>query len=164
MFLYFIHLCCNNRKVYILICAYEHMGVREMRWIVGGERIDVKGENVKLRQVKVYYKRNKDKLLECIIIRNPEDAWIKIVEYAKMLRERYNKTIELKIVSFNGKKYLKFHRVGEGIPIYIDRAGNFYVAEKYRNQMAKINVAIRYLAETCGYRIKIKTAVKHWIR
>jgi len=134
-----------------------------MKWIVGGERIDVKGENVKLRPIKVYYKRNKEKLLECIITRNPENAWGKVVEYAKMLKEKYGKKIELKIVSFNGKKYLKFHRVGEGIPIYIDRTGNFYVAEKYRNQLALINVGVRYLAESCGYKIKVKTVVRKWI-
>ena len=134
-----------------------------MRWRINGEVMEVKGENIRLKPVRVYYKRNKERLLECVIVQNPENAWTKIIEYARMLRERYNKNVELKIVSFNGKKYLKFHRVGEGIPIYIDRTGNFYVAEKYRNQLALINVGVRYLAESCGYKIKVKTVVRKWI-
>ena len=134
-----------------------------MKWVVNGERIDIKGENVKLHKINIYYKRNKDKLLMCIIKQPPENVWAKVVQYARMLKEKYNKNIELKIVSFNGKKYLKFYRKNEGIPIYIDRTGNFYVAEKYRNQLALINVGVRYLAESCGYKIKVKTAVRKWI-
>jgi len=104
-----------------------------MKWKIGDEILEVKGENLKLHKINVYYKRNKERLLQCIIVQNPENAWQKVIEYAKMLREKYNKTIELKIVSFNGKKYLKFYRVGEGVPIYIDRAGNFYVCEKFKS-------------------------------
>jgi len=133
-----------------------------MRWKISNEVIEVKGENLKLHKVNVYYKRNKEKLLQCIIVQNPENAWQKVIEYTKMLRERYGKRVELKIVSFRGRKYLKYHRE-DGIPIYIDEQGNFYVCEKYRNQMALINVGVRYLAESCGYKIKVKTAVKRWI-
>ena len=133
-----------------------------MKWRVNGEIIEVKGENVRLKPIKIYYKRNKERLLQCTIVQNPENPWARVIEYVKMLRERYNKRIELKIVSFNGRKYLKFQRE-DGVPIYIDRAGNFYVCEKYRNQLALVNVAIRFLAESCGYKIKVKTAVRKWI-
>ena len=131
--------------------------------VVGKVRIPVQGENVKLYPVKTYYKRNEEKLLQCTIVESPYNAWRKIVEYAKMLMERYNKKVELKIVSSNGKEYLKYHRE-DGIPIYIDKEGNFYVCKKYRNEMAKINVGIRFIAETCGYKVKVRTAVNNWIR
>ena len=133
-----------------------------MKWKIGDEILEVKGENLKLHKINVYYKRNKERLLQCIIVQNPENAWTKIIQYARMLKERYGKRVELKIVSFKGKKYLKYHRE-DGIPIYIDKQGNLYVAEKYRNQLAKINVAIRFLAESCGYKVKFKTAVRRWI-
>lgn len=133
-----------------------------MKVLIGYEKVPVRGGNLKLHQIKVYYKRNKEKLIQCTIIQPPSNAWRKIVEYARMLERRYNKKVDLKVVKCNGKKYLRFHRC-DGIPIYISEEGHFYVSEMYRNKMALINVGIRFIAETCDYKIKTKVIVKNWI-
>lgn len=130
--------------------------------IIGNVKVEIIPGNPDLTPITHYYKRRYNNLFICFIVRFPENAWINIVNYALYLREKYNKRVDLKIVVTKSGEYLRFYRE-DGIPIYISKDGRIYVSRSWLNKRALINVAVRFLVESCGYKVREKLLIKNWL-
>ena len=130
--------------------------------IVAGVKIEVIPGHADLHLVTHYYKRRYNNLFICIIVSYPDNAWVNIVNYAVYLREKYGKNVDLKIVATPKGEFLRFYRE-DGVPIYISKEGRIYVSKSSKDKKALINVAVRYLCESCGYRVKEKLLIKNWL-
>ena len=130
--------------------------------IIGNVKVEIIPGNPDLTPITCYYKRRYSNLYVCYVKEYPANAWVNIVNYALYLREKYNKRVDLKIVVTKSGEYLRFYRE-DGIPIYISKDGRIYVSRSWLNKRALINVAVRFLVESCGYRIKEKLLIKNWL-
>ena len=130
--------------------------------IVGGVKIEVIPGNLDLTPITCYYKRRYNNLFICYVKEYPANAWVNIVNYALYLREKYGKNVDLKIVVTKNGEYLRFKRE-DGVPVYVDKSGRIYVSRSWLNKKALINVAVRYICESCGYKIKEKLLIKNWL-
>ena len=130
--------------------------------IVGGVKVEVIPGHADLHLVTHYYKRRYSNLYICLIVGYPDNAWVNIVNYALYLREKYNKRVDLKIVATKNGEFLRYCRE-DGVPIYVDKRGRIYISKSYKQFKALVNVAVRYLCESCGYKIKEKILVKNWL-
>ena len=130
--------------------------------VIGGLRVEVIPGCVDLHPVTCYYKRRYNNLFICFIVSYPENAWSEIVAYAMYLRDKYNKRVDIKIVATPEGEFLRFKRE-DGVPIYISKEGRIYVSRSWLNKKALINVAVRYICESCGYKVREKLLIKNWI-
>ena len=130
--------------------------------IVAGVKLEVIPGNPDLTPITHYYKRRYNNLFICYVKEYPANAWVNIVNYAVYLREKYGKNVDLKIVATRNGEFLRFKRE-DGVPIYVDKRGRIYVSKSSKDKKALINVAVRYLCESCGYRVKEKLLIKNWL-
>ncbi len=129
---------------------------------IHGEKIKVRPERAKLQPVKTYYKRRRGFLYECIIQTPPENPWEQVVNYARYLREKYGKKVELTLVVTPNGRFLKFKRE-DGVPVYVAENGDLFTAKHYaKEHTAQLNATVRFLAESCGYHVKEKKVCAWW--
>lgn len=111
---------------------------------------------IKLFRPKYLYFKYPDREYIREIVKPPESI-TPILEYAIILRERYNKNVKLTLVKSRGKKeFLRFLRE-DGIPLYIDmHTCELYIREKdIDNPITPI--AVGYFIQSCGYTVKSYT-------
>ena len=100
----------------------------------------------------IYFEYPKDKWI--IEIQDTPNDITPILEYAVILREKYNKNVKLTLVKSRGKKeFLRFLRE-DGIPLYIDmHTRELYIREKdIDNPIAPI--AVGFFIQSCGYKVR----------
>jgi len=135
-------------------------GLTGLQANIDGEIISVVSVEPKLKEVTRFYKRKNGRIVECTIKEYPRDAWSKVVNYARLLREKYGKKVDLAVIVTSNGKYLRFERE-DGVPIYIREDGRIFVKKRYRiSEITVANVGIWYLVDTCGYRITTKLTNK----
>ena len=128
---------------------------------INGYEIPMVPSNAKLTPVNGYYKRRKGLLYYCEIREAPENAWRNVVEYAEYMKERYGKEIKLSIALTRDGRYLRYEREA-GVPLYIAEDGFIYTTCTALKKPAKLNVTVRFLVESCGYKVKEKR-ICNWI-
>lgn len=100
----------------------------------------------------IYYKYTSRELIREIV--KPPESITPILEYAVILREKYNKNVKLTLVkSRNNREFLRFLRE-DGIPLYIDmHTRELYIRERdIDNPITPI--AVGYFVYSCGYVVK----------
>jgi len=122
---------------------------------LNGRKLPVIPLKASLRPVTGYYKRRRGYIIYCTIVQPPENAWERIIEYAEYLRAEYNKDVKLHVAVGSNGKYLRYERE-DGVPLYIGEDGRIYTCGKSRRFKSKLNATIRFLCESCGYRVKEK--------
>jgi len=118
--------------------------------------------NAKLTPVRGYYKRRRGNLYFCDIRKPPENVWERAIEYAEYLRGQYGKTVKLAVVAIGNQRYLRWERE-DGVPVFISQSGEIYTSARIKRKYPeKLNVTVRFLAESCGYKIAEKKISPWW--
>ena len=130
---------------------------------VNGHELDLLPETPVLVKRMYYYKRRKNTLFQCDVVSCPPNAWVRAIEYAEYLRNKYGIETSVHMVATKNGRFLKFVR-SNGVPIYIAESGELYVTRSATKRTPeKVNVAIRYFAESCGYKVKERKIVDGWV-
>jgi len=128
---------------------------------INGHEIPIIPSRADLVPINGYYKRRRGFLYYCEIRETPDNAWLRITEYVEYMRERYGKDIKLYVAITKSRKYLRYERES-GVPLFVARDGKIYTTKSAAKHKDKLNVTVRFLVESCGYRIKEKRVCK-WI-
>jgi len=128
---------------------------------INGHEIPIIPSRAELIPVNGYHKRRRGSLYYCEIRETPDNAWVRIIEYAEYMRERYGKDIKLYVAMTKNGYFLRYERE-DGVPLFIAEDGKIYTTKSATKKKDKLNVTVRFLVESCGYRIKEKRVCK-WI-
>jgi len=128
---------------------------------LNGRKLPVIPLKADLRPVTGYYKRRRGYIIYCTIVEYPSDAWERITEYAEYLRTKYGKNVKLHVAVGTNGKYLRYERE-DGVPLYVSEDGQIFAPKSSTKRKDKLNVTIRFLVESCGYRVKEKKICKWW--
>jgi len=128
---------------------------------INDHEIPIVPSKAELIPVNGYYKRRKGYLYYCEIKETPDNAWVKICEYVEYIKERYGKDIKLSVVVTKNGKYLRYERES-GVPLFIAEDGKIYTTKSAMKYKGRLNVTVRFLVESCGYKVKEKRVCK-WV-
>lgn len=128
---------------------------------INGHEIPIVPSRADLVPINGYHKRRKGFLYYCEIKSVPDNAWLRITEYVEYMRKHYGKDIKLSVAITKSGKYLRYERE-TGVPLFIAEDGKIYTTKSAMKNKDKLNVTVRFLVESCGYKVKEKRVCR-WI-